>query len=290
MERARQGTLWTDVWTVVLIVLVSSCLAIFGFLFLRCRSHTSYRDVQLIAQMNAINAAVELFANEFDGYPPSDAADPVGQPYCGAMKLAEAVVGQDLLGFDTKSVFRQDGLDAEGASLYAANLDDLPVALRESRMKARRGPFLQAENANAYRLVDVYGKGNTGPFVESTFVLCDPYARERPSGKKTGMPILYYRANPSGVAHDVVNPDNPQNIYNPKDNQALLALGVPGRPGETHPLTDPKRFYLNTEDRKAPGRPVPHRRDSFILISAGQDGLYGTADDICNFEWKYRKH
>jgi hypothetical protein len=35
---------------------------------------------------------------------------------------------------------------------------------------------------------------------------------------------------------------------------------------------------------------MPSCGDSFILISAGQDGLYGTADDICNFEWKYRKH
>ena len=37
-----------------------------------------------------------------------------------------------------------------------------------------------------------------------------------------------------------------------------------------------------------PSQPEPHRRDTFILISAGGDGLYGTADDICNFEWKYR--
>jgi hypothetical protein len=30
------------------------------------------------------------------------------------------------------------------------------------------------------------------------------------------------------------------------------------------------------------GRPV--KPDSFILISAGPDGIYGTKDDICNFE------
>ena len=33
----------------------------------------------------------------------------------------------------------------------------------------------------------------------------------------------------------------------------------------------------------------PNRSDSYILISAGFDGLYGTADDICNFDWKYRE-
>ena len=26
------------------------------------------------------------------------------------------------------------------------------------------------------------------------------------------------------------------------------------------------------------------------LISAGYDGEYGTPDDICNFEWKYREN
>ena len=148
---------------------------------------------------------------------------------------------------------------------------------------------MQAENANAWRFVDIYGAGNMGPFAESTFVLCDPYARERPSGEKTGMPILYYRANPSGITHAVMNPDTPQNIYSYKDNQALLALGVPGQPGATHPLADPKRFYLNTQNCRNRAKPEPHRPDTFILISAGADGLYGTADDICNFQWKYRK-
>ena len=35
--------------------------------------------------------------------------------------------------------------------------------------------------------------------------------------------------------------------------------------------------------------PRPYRADSYILISAGYDGLYGTRDDICNFDWKYRE-
>jgi hypothetical protein len=35
--------------------------------------------------------------------------------------------------------------------------------------------------------------------------------------------------------------------------------------------------------------PRPYRRDSYILISAGYDGLYGTADDVLNFEWKDRE-
>ena len=285
MTRQQQGKLGADTWIALVLVLVS-CVAILGFLF--SRRPISHRDTELMAQLNAMNAAAELSKHEFDVYPPSDANDPTGRPYCGSMKLAEALMGQDLLGFHGKSIFRRDGLDAEGTLLYPADIDGLPVALRDSSLKARKGPFLQAENANACRLVDIYGKGNTGSFAENTFVLCDPYARVRPSGQRTGMPILYYRANPSGTAHDVVNPDNPQNVFNYRDNQALLALGAPGRPGETHPLANPKRFYLNTQNRKT-SKSMPSWGNSFIFISAGQDGLYGTADDICNFEWKYRK-
>ncbi|HSW02044.1 MAG TPA: hypothetical protein VLI39_17890 [Sedimentisphaerales bacterium] len=68
----------------------------------------------------------------------------------------------------------------------------------------------------------------------------------------------------------------------------MLTLGVPGQPGKTHPLIDPNRFYLHTQDIRVTSSPQPVRRDSHILISAGFDGLYGTADDVCNFDWKYR--
>jgi hypothetical protein len=59
-----------------------------------------------------------------------------------------------------------------------------------------------------------------------------------------------------------------------------------------HPLfsNGGKNFYganykiLDQKVSSIPGNPpYPHRPDSFILISAGLDGLYGTADDITNF-------
>jgi len=282
MGQARPSVLNSDVRDVLFVVLVA-CGAISTFLFFTHRPREPHRDLEQRAQLNAMNVAIELFVSEFDSYPPSDANDPAGRPYGGAMKLTEAVMGQDLLGFHIKSVYRADGLDPNGLMpLYPPTPD-------QANLRSRKGPYLQAENANAWRLVDIYGKGNTGPFPETAFVLCDPYARVRPSGERTGMPILYYRADSSGTAHDVGTPDNPQNIYHYRDNHALVLLGVPGQPGATHPLADPKRFYLNTQDRKTSSsqRPAPVRPDTFILISACADGLYGTADDICNFDWKY---
>ena len=199
MRHAHRGKLCADTWVLLVVVLVFY-LAFLASSSLAARSHKQYPpDVQQKAQFNSLNAAIELFNNEFDGYPPSDANDPIGQPYCGSMKLTEALMGRDLLGFHTKSIFRRDGLDAEGTLLYPANIDDLPVALREAVCEPERGLLYRRRMPMSARLVDIYGKGKTGPFPEDTFVLCDIYQQRRPSGEKTGMPILYYRADSSGT-------------------------------------------------------------------------------------------
>ncbi len=257
------------------------------------------RDVQQMAQFNAIGAAIELFNNEFDGYPPSNAMDPMNQPYCGAMKLCEALMGQDLLGFHSNSVFRRDGMDAAGQLLlYPPNIDAMAPALRDNNLKARKGPYLQAENANAYRLQDIYST-NTAPFLGTSFVLCDVYERQMRAGQKTGMPILYYKADTANTFHDpnmaaAMTPvDNKGNIYSYWDNHALIGLGKPWEPAgqstSAHKMADPKRFYKHTQSDKITTTQRPFRADQYILISAGWDGEYGTADDICNYELRYKE-
>lgn len=260
------------------------CLSAFlaAFLLLLCHRCVNFlTHIRQTAVYASLVSALEIFRSEFEVYPPSDALDDVNQPYCGAMKLTEAMVGQDLLGFRPASTFRLDGTDPKtGEFLYAT----APPSVR-----ARRGPFLDVTYTAARRMGDVYGKGNAGPFPEHVYVLCDVFERRRPGGAETGMPILYYRADREGAAHDVNAPDNPENIYDYRDNQMLIGLGVPGKPGKAHPLADPKRFYINMRSHKSPEVPRPYRADSYILISAGRDGLYGTKDDICNFDWKYRE-
>ncbi len=246
------------------------------------------KKVKQLAQFNSMQSAIELFSNENDGYPPSGALDGVGQPYCGAMKLCEAMMGRDLLGFHPNSVFRADGLDATGTrSIYLST---------QNNLKARMGTLLQFENANAYRLVDIYGPGNSASFNENAFVLCDVYTRDMRSGKKTGMPILYYKADTSNNLHDPnfapQISDSMGNIYNYHDNQLLVGLGKPWEDpskASTHSLATLARFYRNTRNNQITTVPRPFRTDSYILISAGFDAEYGTADDICNYEWKYRE-
>ncbi|MHC4681512.1 MAG: DUF4190 domain-containing protein [Planctomycetota bacterium] len=243
-------------------------------------------EVKRKAQLLSIDTAIELFRSEFDYYPPSDAMDEAGVAYCGAMKLSEAVMGQDLLGCHPDSVFRSDGTDGAGKVLYPDNSGDY---WHEPDM--RKGPYLPLETANAYLSTDLYGEGKIGPFDPNHFVLCDVWKRvtRQSSGKKVGMPILYYRADTSKTTHDVKDPNNPESIYDYRDNHALLALGVPGKPGQKHPLFEnPRIFYEMTRDYKAAGVSRPKRGDTYILLSAGSDGLYGTQDDVANFHMRWK--
>jgi type II secretory pathway pseudopilin PulG len=248
------------------------------------------REVKQNAQFHSIEAAIELFNNAFDGYPESGGLDSTGASYCGAMKLCEAMMGQDLLGFHSNSILRADGMDASGKiNLYPPGATDL---------SARKGPYLPPESADAVGIEKIWGVGKTGPFVPALGrvyrVLCDVYTRKLASGTKLGMPILYYKADTRGSLHDAsragaMTPlDSQNNIYNFYDNQELLELGVPGAPAGTppYPLSVPARFYKNTLSDKIT-TPRPFRADTYILISAGYDAEYGTADDICNFDWRY---
>jgi len=251
------------------------------------------REVNQNAQFHSIEAAIELFNNAFDGYPDSDALDPTGDDYCGAMKLCEAMMGQDMLGFHSNSVFRRDGLDALGTrDLYPPN------PLMTADLTARKGPYLPPESADAVELWEIWGSA-TGSFLPGSRVLCDVYTQRLGSGKKVGMPVLYYKADTTGGArfHDpnlagsMLPDDNQGNIYNFLDNQELLALRPPGAaPGASgYPLEDPFTFYKNTLSDKVKTVDIkrPFKADTYILISAGYDAQYGTADDIMNFKWKY---
>jgi type II secretory pathway pseudopilin PulG len=251
------------------------------------------KEVRQKAQFHSIEAALELFSGEQQGtYPPSDALDKVGGvDYCGAMKLCEAMVGQDLMGFHPNSHFLADCTNGtSGYYLY----DNPPLQGLSpdaaTNLKLRKGPYLQTDNANAYRLWQLYGAANISPFTKANlFVLCDVYNRvkNQETGKGIGMPILYYKANIANTKHDPndvpVAGDDKGQIYNYLDNDALVSLGPTG---VTHPLNGTTtNFYEITKDNRisiTTGR--PYRPDSYILISAGFDGIYGTNDDIFNFE------
>jgi type II secretory pathway pseudopilin PulG len=255
------------------------------------------KEVTQNAQFHSIEAALELFNNAFDGYPDSGGVDSTGSMYCGAMKLCEAMMGQDMLGFHSNAMFRADGRDATGTTLLYDPMADLT---------ARKGPYLPPESADAVEVGEIWptkvtaASPSAGAFMKSSRVLCDVYTRRLDSGRKVGMPVLYYKADTTGrgrfhdpsLATSMLATDSKGNIYNFLDNQDLIDLGMPGAAAAGAPYTPPMkfdRFYKNTLSDKVTTVNRPFRADTYILISAGYDAEYGTADDIMNFKWDYKE-
>lgn len=240
------------------------------------------------AQFHTIAIGLEMFKSElgayassadntFETFPPALGSDP--NAYMGAGKLAEALVGMDFMGFHPQSRFRSDGLNLIN-NIVTAVYTGTPENIAQ-----RRGPFLRADDSNACRMDDIFE--DTGPFNGATLVLCDVFEKPRHSGKKTGMPILYLRARTQYLAQDCTNGIEDDIYYYP-DMQALLELGSAQDQSVRHPLCDGVDDWQDFETMILnPNITVekrPYRADTFLLISAGSDGLYGTSDDIFNFD------
>lgn len=259
------------------------------------------KETKQKAQLSTIEMALATFKNDEGDYPPSNWILPPnpGSYYCGAQKLSEALLGWDLLGFHPKTAWRADGLDAmDGPGSYdpaqmrdiipPPNGDGVPDTFDE-----RKGPYLELATANAFRLNELFRPNSISGLQPDTFVICDVFGTKKitmirgtdpitgqpiSTTEKAGAPVLYYRANTSGK---IIN-----NVYRASDNDALVVTKQQDD-GRVHPLAEPSGpyqfFYDYIRDPKITAKPWPYRPDSYILISAGADGLYGTSDDIRNF-------
>lgn len=289
------------------------------------------KQIQQKAQFHSIDVAMEMFKNDFGTYPESldnlgDSAFAPVAPlqadtanYCGAEKLAEALVGYDLLGVHPKSGFRSDGrnyfppnsfgfgggyvpiYDTVNGIQVGANSPDTEKSGDEN-IKVRK-KYIDMENANAFRLQDVYTAAQLTGFNPLNYVLCDVYSRSRTSGTKTGMPILYFKARTIYTQqnyNDTAGNLNLDDIYDYDDNQALVLIGTPDTTPVRHEIEKDatgnqaaladaflnfQKLILNQQILQN-GVYRPYRADSYIMMSAGKDGLYGTADDIYNFDRK----
>lgn len=226
------------------------------------------------AQFTNIEIGLEAYKNDYGDYPISYN----GSTYTGTQILGEAIVGLDGLGFHPDSIFSRDRVDGDGAYIYYPEIKDL--SQENASVQSRTGPYLENDAANAVRLGDIYG---TAISVEGreTMVLADMFTKKMNTGIKKGMPILYYRADTANSGHDPTDILSLNNIYKYIDNSHWFSLNPWG--SGTHPMTL-NNFYRNTQDPRFTATPRPYKSQSFILISAGKDGLYGTADDVYNFD------
>ena len=288
MERKKTGL------TMIELLVVLGIIAILVGLLVPSLSAVKKmaKETKQKAQFSTIELALAAFKNDEGDYPPSNWTPEVFTgDYCGAQKLAEALLGWDLLGFHPYSDFTSNGTNTAGVFVY-----DTSDAILFGQ---RKGPYLEHATTNVFTLGSIFWKTGTGSLEANTNVLCDVFNAATvtlPGGtiSKAGAPILYYRANSSGK---IIN-----EIYNVNDNDAIVGLKEAadgkGHPFGAGPYPPPfssryQVFYGTVDptdgivgkiqDPKITARPWPYSPDSYILISAGADGLYGTPDDICNF-------
>jgi len=269
--------------------------------------------------LNAITLGLDMFRKDWGTYPKSEIAlalkiyptsGGMGARHTdvGAHHLAEAMFGLDLLGYQEDNWYE---VSAKRGVPIVRNDNGQPIPTK------RADPYVSIESIKIGRMTDDGAQPrNFSPSVSARAawlnenrVIMDVFNASKPR------PVLYFRAH--------TNERLIHNIYRYEDNEYIIGPGTfdmvsdittyldPDDPS-THPkywnedgneVTQPLKnfeYYLWDQrtgvttkpptaagyraDKFASGAARPYKRDSFILMTAGPDGDYGTEDDVCNFQ------
>lgn len=188
----------------------------------------------------------------------------------------------------------------------------------------RKGPYGEYKHIEIYTIHDLWqgengsstiydSEGVTNPARRAP-VFTDVFRKYRitlPNGSsaRVGMPILYFKADTAAsrqfrldvtARNEVTNPvqaDMEKWTYNYLDNAAIVNLPslADTTITEAGHFVDPddntklkaQVFYEQITQREDLDRPFfkPFNATTFLLISAGWDGVYGNEDDVTNFEY-----
>ena len=276
---SRLGFTLVEVLVVLVIITILLSLVLPAFNAI----HEMAINMRQKAQFASIEVGLEGFKNDFGDYPESSYLNSYG----GAQKLAEAMVGMDGFGVHEDTDFNADAMDDTDTSYYYDVDGSNPPGYDQAEsLTHRKGPYLETDSANAIYLNDigfpVIASMSNVLFNERTMILADQYGKvkNKSTNKTAGMPVLYYKAGTAGT-HPF---GGVEYIYEFDDN--WLFAGLSGA-GNSHPwlTVNPhtQTFYPAIKDSNYAVY-KPHRPESFILLSAGPDGIYGTSDDVYNFD------
>ncbi len=282
------------------------------------------RVAQCRSVLSSIQAGLEAFKSDHvvgGRYPPSEfttalVANPHVvsqglQPPQGAYFLVWGLAGADLLGTPGFIDVDGDGLWYGDTHANAPQPSGLYAMQGNVPLFQRAGPFVDVTKMQfPERVGSQFQLGVGGKAVLDSLVFLDPW----------GFPILYYRSNP--VAQG--NPPNVQiadsslaindaAFYYQYDNALFTSdpsdtfgpgidlgggtehqikyLGNPEDPNDLSGLppgvTRPFARYIHNPAADNPAAPTlhrPHNAHSYLLTSPGPDALWGTIDDVTNFE------
>jgi len=225
----------------------------------------------------------------------------------GAHILVDAMVGRDFLGYDPRAQPVGPG-GSGGGTAYD----------RWDPANGRRAPYISVDGVDVTSDTEP-PEDQTGQYTDLNAVQptidglkCQVFR------DKFGWPILYYRAAPAANQNTPIVQTQAGNVYGDGvydgvDNEAFTSYATsqhrikdanmpvpvtdyPGAaslargtfPGATtgHFAEFIRSIRATTYELNNPNivRPRPVKNDRFIILSPGKDGLYGTIDDIANFE------
>ena len=336
-DRRATARAFTLVELLVVITVIGLLVGIFVGAVGQVRKQA--RNTKSSALIGSLATGLETFKADGrigGGYPPSWSDQPttsgnfgeVRNPYAGGSSeqnfieitgaglLVWAMAGADLLGTPGFKPFRGPTLNP--LRLWSADTDDDnngdnptqsgAYALRADgrTLQPRSGPYLDLSRVKlsewdvATRSFPIPAEqtgGSTGFDPDRDYpMFLDGF----------GFPVLYWKADPAGVA--LADESRYQQlegaargIYHHEDNWFLVdtdsdyRLVLRGGASEHKldwdngsynvenppPVETFNRYILN---EGVQARLSPRRADSYLLVTPGADGVYGTADDVANFE------
>ena len=263
------------------------------------------RNLSQKSMFHSIEIGLELFAKDFGDYPDSEYSPVGGKYYCGAQHLAEAMIGRDGKGYEPA---QSDNWTAPGQE---PSVDYNLYWNTVKSLGRRKGNYVDLKDSGAFdpseiytNTVNVYTDLGGGPVGSQRGpVLTDIFRKKKitlASGVpiKIGSPVLYFKANVESrvfkkngpVTNDVLS----KWTYNYEDNRYLFKLESL-KDSQMHHFDeayiDPKtgdagymEFYQAITDAKV-AFDKPYNATTFILMSAGEDSIFGTKDDVTNFNY-----
>ena len=275
------------------------------------------KKIKQKSNIRNIEIGLELYYDKFQRYPISEYVNVFGSTnnvVCGAQHIAEAMVGRDEQGFDPETKWHE--FDEDPDHVYDS---DTTTADGKRSMNRRKTPYIEFRHTGAFLLEQMFGPASlaAASFGGKSLlagdaatvdtdgskrapVLTDVFTTRLPGMEvKIGSPIVYFRASTKYTMHRSVpqpGDDFSKWTYNYLDNAWIFKLPHlkdPDNPEKQHrydpDYIDPdtgeegKQLFYTAITNKNSSYEKPLNSKTYIIISAGTDGIFGTKDDVTNF-------